>query len=197
MNIGPEDTVDPDSNEARLAAHRRLHNIGLPPHPDIVRSKSLQREASFLVAQAIGEIDVIVDTNFTGYADFGDNPRRNHTDKRPFTLKDARPHARYAAKLLREAWEMLDPCMSSPQRIHDDHALRTRLINLGWTPPATQVIVAKAMRSGNYMALMLFQRKEAISHLQAILNIRRTATQALESDRAAREWLCSIGSDPT
>lgn len=27
-------TIDPDSDEARLAAHRKLHNIGLPPHPD-------------------------------------------------------------------------------------------------------------------------------------------------------------------
>lgn len=26
--------IDPDSDTARLAAHRKLHNIGLPPHPD-------------------------------------------------------------------------------------------------------------------------------------------------------------------
>lgn len=88
MNIGPEDTVDPDSNEARLAAHRRLHNLGIPPHPEVVA---------------------------------------------------------------RNQWS----------------------------------------------SLMFLQRNEAIGHLQSILNDRRTATQALESDRAAREWLRSIGSEPT
>lgn len=89
MNIGPEDTVNPDSDQARLEAHRRLHAV---VHPDIA---------------------------------------------------------------------------------------------------------AAARRHGEYMALMLFQRNEAIVHLQALLNDRRTATQALESDRAAREWLRSIGSEPT
>jgi hypothetical protein len=35
----------------------------------------------------------------------------------------------------------------------------------------------------------------AISHLHALLNSRRTATQAWEAERAAREWLESIGSE--
>jgi len=56
-------------------------------------------------------------------------------------------------------------------------------------------IAAASRRNSEYMALMAHQRNEAIVHLQAILNDRRTATQALESDRAAREWLRSIGSE--
>lgn len=92
-------------------------------------------EVSYLVAQAISEIDHIVDTNFTGYSDFGVNLSRNLNDKRKFTLKDAKRNAKYAAKLLREAWEILDPSASRPIHIQDNHALYTRLVNLGWTPP--------------------------------------------------------------
>jgi hypothetical protein len=35
-------TVDPHSNEARLAAHRRLHNLNLAPHPDVVNRIDLR-----------------------------------------------------------------------------------------------------------------------------------------------------------
>lgn len=35
----------------------------------------------------------------------------------------------------------------------------------------------------------------AIRHLRAILNSRRTATQSLEAETAARQWLASIGND--
>ncbi len=38
-------------------------------------------------------------------------------------------------------------------------------------------------------------RDQAITHLHAILNQRRTATQMLEAESAAREWLRSIGSE--
>lgn len=40
------------------------------------------------------------------------------------------------------------------------------------------------------------QAEQAITHLHALLNQRRTATQMLEAERAAREWLVSIGSEP-
>ena len=39
------------------------------------------------------------------------------------------------------------------------------------------------------------QRDQAIAHLHKLLNSRRTATQAQEDERAAREWLESIGSE--
>lgn len=45
------------------------------------------------------------------------------------------------------------------------------------------------------LALAITQRDEAVRHLHAILNSQRTATQALEAERAAREWLESIGSE--
>jgi hypothetical protein len=131
--------IDRDSDTARLAAHRALHNIGLSPHPDVLEAKRLQQEAALLVSQAVYEVDTIVTANPVGYSDFGTNPRRNHNDKRSFTMKDAKHRAKHAAKLLREAWEMLDPSASMPPKIHSDHALRTRLVELGWTPPRKSI----------------------------------------------------------
>jgi hypothetical protein len=131
--------IDKDTDTYRLEQHRKLHNIGLPPHPDVVAARQLQHEASMLVSQSIGEIDSITQARPVAYSDFGANPRRNHNDKHPFTLREAKQHASYAAKLLREAWEMLDPSMSKPPSIHDDHALRTRLVELGWRPPVKPV----------------------------------------------------------
>ena len=37
----------------------------------------------------------------------------------------------------------------------------------------------------------------AITHLQAVLNKPRTHAEQQEADTAARDWLISIGSDPT
>lgn len=63
-------------------------------------------------------------------------------------------------------------------------AIRDQLIAIGWTPPPSVA------------GVVLAQRREAIDHLQAILNSQRTATQAREAEQAAREWLHSIGSEP-
>jgi hypothetical protein len=41
--------IDPESNEARLAAHVRLHNLCLPPHPEVAactRQAEAVREAA-------------------------------------------------------------------------------------------------------------------------------------------------------
>ena len=137
---GMDPRNDPSSDTARLERHRKLHNIDLPPHPDVVAAKNLQTDAAPLVSQAVGEVDSNVAANPVGYSDFGVNPRRNHNEKHAFTMREAKQRARYAAKLLREAWEMLDPRMSRPPQIHTDHALRTRLIDLGWTPPNPHTI---------------------------------------------------------
>lgn len=44
--------------------------------------------------------------------------------------------------------------------------------------------------------VIALQGQQAIDHLHALLNTQRTATQALEAERAARDWLDSIGSEP-
>ena len=44
-------------------------------------------------------------------------------------------------------------------------------------------------------AVALRQRDEAIRHLHALLNSQNTATRAREAEKAARDWLGSIGSE--
>jgi hypothetical protein len=65
--------------------------------------------AALLVSQALGEVDAIHEAKPVGYADFGTNFRRAHNDRHPFTMRDAKPRARVAARLMREAWQLLDP----------------------------------------------------------------------------------------
>lgn len=65
-----------------------------------------------------------------------------------------------------------------------DAQIRDKLIAMGWTPPPQAA------------AVVLQQRQQAIDHLHALLNTQRTATQALEAEWAARNWLDSIGSEP-
>lgn len=68
-------------------------------------------------------------------------------------------------------------------------ARHRELHNIG-LPPHPEVVART-----EYTQLMEIQRNEAVAHLQAILNSHRTATQALETEQSAREWLRSIGSD--
>ena len=58
-------------------------------------------------------------------------------------------------------------------------------------------IAAAARTQQEAHLLAVHQRNEAVAHLHALLNQRRTATQMLEAERAARDWLASIGSEPT
>lgn len=44
-------------------------------------------------------------------------------------------------------------------------------------------------------AIAKHQRDEAIRHLHAILNHKRTATQSWQAEQEARQWLESIGSE--
>jgi hypothetical protein len=74
------------------------------------------RQASFLVAQALPDVEAIALAAPQRYADdpaitegYRANFDRPYNARRPFTLKDARPLARTSARLLREAWELLDP----------------------------------------------------------------------------------------
>lgn len=77
-----------------------------------------RRHAAQLVAQAIPEVEAIAAAAPQVYADdprytegYRANFDRPHNARRPFTMKDAKPLARVAARHLREAWELLDPTL--------------------------------------------------------------------------------------
>ena len=72
--------------------------------------------ASGLVGQAVADVEAIAIAAPQTYADdprYTEGSRANferpHNARRAFTLKDAKPLARCAARQLREAWELLDP----------------------------------------------------------------------------------------
>ena len=99
----------------------------------------------------------------------------------------------------------MDPRNAAHHRVmveaaNTDAEIRRKLIDMGWTPPAGTIQVG-ARRTGRAtltaMAIAADQRDNAIRHLQALLNTQRTATQALQAEQEARQWLRSIGSEPT
>lgn len=81
--------IDPDSDSARLARHRGLFNMGLPPHPDVVRRQEMPLEAALLVAKAIDEINRL--------------PNVAEAEK--------------AIKLLKQVWSLLDPEKIAPKEL--------------------------------------------------------------------------------
>lgn len=61
------------------------------------------------------------------------------------------------------------------------------------------VVAAQSLIAGRRTALTNCQEQlqTAIGHLQAVLNKARTHDEQQKADTAARDWLTSIGSEPT
>jgi hypothetical protein len=103
--------------------------------------KDIITDAANLVSEAIISAEAIRDTARMYYADYPSNPRRNHTDTRPYTLKDARHDASRAVNLLRLTWQILEPvdCVRTApidvSRLVNSPSICAALIAAGWTPP--------------------------------------------------------------
>lgn len=91
-----------------------------------------------------------------------------------------------AQALLQQYIEQIDAVVRRPDPDTDAARLARHraLHNIGLPPHPHQALIAT-------------QRDEAILHLHAILNTQRTATQSWQAEQEARQWLASIGSDPT
>lgn len=86
-----------------------------------VQGDDVKRQAADLVGQAVWEIDQIVDARNQSYADAeAYSPKHAWHEKRKFTLKDAKPKAKRAADILRDAWELLDPRQPGITQIKKD-----------------------------------------------------------------------------
>ena len=129
------------------------------------------RGAAMEVTAALQYVDRIRDSKHASitYETMQRSGFRRKNWQRPYALADARSEAKTAAIRLRNAWELLDP------------------IN-----PAKQ---AEAQRTA--LAMVQEQLQAAVGHLQAVLNQPRTHDEQQRADTAAREWLASIGSEPT
>lgn len=67
--------------------------------------------ASLLVSQALRDVEEIRDRPPQGLYPTYRNDLERSRDRRPFNMKDARYRAASASRLLREAWELLDPSL--------------------------------------------------------------------------------------
>lgn len=54
-----------------------------------------------------------------------------------------------------------------------------------------------ALQNSGYSEMVRATARTAIHHLQAVLNTARTHAEQQAADTAARDWLTSIGSEPT
>lgn len=66
------------------------------------------REIAALIEQALMEIDAIEAGADQKYAE---GSEQEYWKRRPMTMKDAKPKARNAAILLRQAWDLADPAI--------------------------------------------------------------------------------------
>ena len=110
--------TDNDTDEARLERHRKASgNIGLPPHPEVVLRAECARVAGLLAGMAAGELDKITaarDMRLT--EEYAERTRQGYYKRRKYNLADARKDAAQAARLIRDAWELLDPSLNTDVR---------------------------------------------------------------------------------
>lgn len=162
-----------------LGPHPEPHAEWIQVRLDVVQAAIKQIEAAqgatMEVTAALEYVDHVRTVQFTEvtYETYQrSNFRRKDGARRKYTLADARKDAATAAIRIRNAWELLDP-ISPHAKPADAAANRTALGNC-----QTQIAVA-------------------IGHLQAVLNKARTHADQQAADTAARDWLTSIGSEPS
>ncbi len=128
-------------------------------------------DAVLELTAALGYVDGIRTATLTDitYETMQRSGFKRKTWTRKYTLADAKADANTASIRLRNAWELLDP-----------------------SRPAKQVEVQRTAISNCQEQLQV-----AIGHLQAVLNKARTHYEQQQADTAARDWLLSIGSEPT
>jgi len=162
---------DPQSDSARLARHRALHS---PVHPDVAAAaKAAQRQN-------------LIDQGWTP-------PRKPGFQPQVPTMAYLHPTA--------DGCVTTDPTAYQAPRellLKNDVYDYITWMEAGideWRATAFQWRDV-AMKAQDQHRLALLKAQTAIGHLQDILNQRCTATQRLEAENAARDWLHSIGSKP-
>lgn len=125
--------MDPDKVQKYLrdaipqGPHPEPHNEWVDVRLDVVEgalailavkpTEDDRTAAAALIGQALLEIDSIHEAAPMGLTPTYYNDLHRPRDKRPFTLKDAKPRAKVAARMLREAWELIDPSLHSQRKI--------------------------------------------------------------------------------
>lgn len=111
-----------------------------------------------------------------------------------------------AAKALQGAIDLLTKFYESPSLAHTNAlvligkelpALRAALDDIEWTEKGLAEWRTNALEKAKHLAAVQATARIAIGHLQAVLNKPRTFDEQQRADSAARDWLTSIGSEPS
>lgn len=110
------------------------------------------------------------------------------------------------AQALQGAIALLERFYESPSLAHTNAlvlidaelpALRAALDNVEWTEKGLAEWRERSLTSARHAEAARATARIAIGHLQRVLNKCRTHDEQLAADTAARDWLISIGSEPT
>lgn len=111
-----------------------------------------------------------------------------------------------AAKALQGAIDLLTRIYESPSLAHtrviplidaELPVLRAALDDIEWTEKDLAEWRACALEKAQHLAAVQATARIAIEHLQAVLNKARTFDEQQRADTTARDWLTSIGSEPS
>ena len=111
-----------------------------------------------------------------------------------------------AAQALRGVIDLLTKFYESPSLAHTNAlilidkelpGLREALDDVEWTEKGLSEWRDQALISMRQAEAARATARIAVGHLQAVLNKPRTHAEQQAADTAARDWLISIGSEPT
>lgn len=111
-----------------------------------------------------------------------------------------------AAQALEGAIQLLTKFYESPSLAHTNAlvliekelpVLRAALDDVEWTEKGLAEWRATALANARQAEAARATARVAIGHLQTVLNKARTFDEQQKADTAARDWLTSIGSEPS
>lgn len=110
------------------------------------------------------------------------------------------------AQAIQGAIDLLTRFYESPSLAHSNALvlidqelprLREALDDVEWTEKGLAEWRAMAQEKARHLAAVQATARIAIGHLQSVLNTARTHAEQQAADTSARDWLTSIGSEPT
>jgi len=161
-------------HDALLALGVLGADVAAPYKPSPGSNEEPEQTPSMLLQLALQRVEFIVDTDLIEVSDETARRKGNPYAKRKINMGDAKQYAKWAAKHLRDAWDGLE-----------------------WVGKGHAEWRAMGLSSNKQAEAARATARIAIGHLQAVLNKARTHAEQQAADTAARDWLTSIGSEPT
>lgn len=142
--------------------------------PSAPPNEGPENAPSMLLQLALQRVDFIVNTDLIEVSDETARRNGNPYAKRKIHMGDAKHYAKWAADHLRAAWDGLE-----------------------WVEKGLEEWRSVALVAQAEARRLSAENRIAIGHLQQVLNKPRTHGEQQAADTAARDWLVSIGSEPS